>query len=239
MKYAAVLMRGDFKRLRRDSFLLFMLSYPWLLALVLAWLLPYLAERLADRVALVDYYPILVCLLVVMIPYVMGIVLGFQVLEEKDANCLAAIAVTPVSLARYFAYRAAVYMLAGLPLVLVLHEMLALVDIPLWALVVVALAAAPATPLMALIVAGFARNQVEGFAVTKASGFTVLVLLASFFIARPWDLAVGVLPTYWPVKAYFAATEGQPGWVVAAALVALAYQACWVRFLFRRLRRQI
>jgi len=103
---------------------------------------------------------------------------------------------------------------------------------------VVALAATPMLPLMALVIAGFAGNQDEGFAVMKGAGILLIGPLASFLIPRPWDLLVGVLPTYWPIKAYFAAAAGSVGlfWVAAAA--ALVYSSAGVVVLYRRFRRR-
>jgi energy-coupling factor transporter ATP-binding protein EcfA2 len=93
-------------------------------------------------------------------------------------------------------------------------------------------------PLMALIVAGFAGNQVEGFAVAKGAGFLFTGPLASFFIPRHWDVLVGILPTYWPIKAYFAAAEGSPSWFWVAVVVSLLYGSASVVVLFRRFRRR-
>jgi hypothetical protein len=54
-------------------------------------------------------------------------VLGFQLLEEKDEGSLVAVAVTPMSLDQYFLYRATLYALVSVPLVVVLHELLGVV----------------------------------------------------------------------------------------------------------------
>jgi fluoroquinolone transport system permease protein len=230
---------ADTKRITRDPFLIFMVGYPWMMALVLRQLLPWLNARFADRFALSDYYPIAGCFMAVLVPYAMGLVLGFQLLEEKDEGSLVAVAVTPLSLDQYFVYRATLYGLVGLPLVLVLHQLLGVVAVPPDRLAVVAVAATPMLPLMALVIAGFAGNQVEGFAVMKGAGVLLVGPLASFFIPRPWDLLVGVLPTYWPIKAYFAATEGSGAlfWVAAAA--SLVYPSACVAVLYRRFRRRV
>jgi len=103
---------------------------------------------------------------------------------------------------------------------------------------IVAFAAAPGVPLLALVIAGFASNQVEGFAVMKGSGFLLMAPLAAFFIPRPWDLLVGVLPTYWPVKAYFAAAAGSEGLFWTAAALSLVYPPACVIGLYRRFRRR-
>jgi fluoroquinolone transport system permease protein len=234
----AALIRTDARRITRDSFLLFMVGYPWLLALLLRELLPWLSRLLADRVRLADYYPVAACLVALLVPNAMGIVLGFQLVEEKDEGSLVAVAVTPLSLDWYFGYRTAVYTLVSLPLVVILHELLGVVELPPGQLVAIAVATAPTVPLMALIVAAFAGNQVEAFAVAKGSGFLFTGPLASFFIPRPWDLLVGILPTYWPVKAYFVVTEGPSGLFWLAVAVSLVYTSIGVALLYRLFRRR-
>jgi fluoroquinolone transport system permease protein len=234
----AALAGADVKRITRDPFLIFMVGYPWMMAVVLQQLLPWLNARLAGRFALGDYYPIAGCFMAVLVPYAMGLVLGFQLLEEKDEGSLVAVAVTPMSLDEYFVYRATLYGLVSLPLVLVLHELLGVVAVPPARLAVVAVAATPMLPVMALIIAGFAGNQVEGFAVMKAASVLVVGPLASFFIPHPWDLVVGVLPTYWPIKAYFAAAEGAGGLFWIAAVVSLVFPSACVVPLYRRFRRR-
>jgi len=232
----AAVVRADAKRITRDPFLLFMIGYPWLLALLLREALPWLDRRFADRFTLSDYYPIAACLVALLIPNAMGIVLGFQLVEEKDEGSLVAVAVTPMSLDRYFTYRTAVYALVSAPLVVVLHEIVALVRLDPEKLAVVSLASTPIVPLMALVVAAFAGNQVEAFAVAKASGFLFTGPLAAFFIPRQWDLLVGVLPTYWPIKAYFAADEGTTAIFWLATALALAYPSAGALLLYRRFR---
>lgn len=238
MRGLAAVVRADARRIIRDPFLLFMVGYPWLLALLLRQVLPWLNERLADRLTLSDYYPIAACLVALLLPNAMGIVLGFQLVEEKDEGSLLAVAVTPMSLEQYFLYRTSVYALVSVPLVVVLHELLGVVMLAPGELTLVALVSTPIVPLMALIIAGFAGNQVEGFAVAKGAGFLFTGPLASFFIPRHWDVLVGILPTYWPIKAYFAAAEGSPSWFWVAVVVSLLYGSASVVVLFRRFRRR-
>jgi fluoroquinolone transport system permease protein len=234
----AGVVRADTKRITRDPFLLFMIGYPWGIAVLLHEALPWLNARFADRFSLSDYYPIAACLVAVLVPYTMGLVLGFQLLEEKDEGSLVAVAVTPFSLDRYFVYRTMLYGLVSLPLVLVLHALLAVVAVPPAQVAVVAVAATPMAPLMALIISGFAGNQVEGFAVMKGAGVLLVGPLGSFFIPRPWDLLVGILPTYWPIKAYFAAVDGAGSLFWAATAVSLLYPSACVAVLYRRFRRR-
>jgi fluoroquinolone transport system permease protein len=234
----AAVVRADAKRITRDPFLLFMVVYPWLLTLILRQVLPGLNERFAERITLSDYYPIAACLVALLVPNAMGVVLGFQLVEEKDEGSLVAVAVTPMSLDQYFLYRATLYALVSVPLVVVLHELLGVVSLPLGELTLVALVSTPIVPMMALVIAGFAGNQVEAFAVAKGSGILFTGPLVSFFIPRRWDLLVGILPTYWPIKAYFAAADGSVGLFWTAVAVSLLYPVPWLVFLYRLFRRR-
>jgi fluoroquinolone transport system permease protein len=230
--------RADATRITRDPFLIFMVTYPWIMAVVLNRVLPWLSARFADRFALTAYYPMAACLVAVLVPYSMGLVLGFQLLEEKDERSLVAVSVTPLSLDHYVLYRTTLYGLVSLPLVVLLHELLAVVAVPTGAIAVVAVAATPMIPLMALVIAGFASNQVEGFAVMKGGGFLLVGPLVSFLVPRHWDLLFGVLPTYWPIEAYYAAAEGSTFSFWAAAVTSLVYPTAWIVVLYRRFRRQ-
>jgi fluoroquinolone transport system permease protein len=73
---------------------------------------------------------------------------------------------------------------------------------------VVAAASTVSTGLSALVVAILAKNQVQGFAVLKASGMPFVIPALSFFVPQHWDLFFGVIPLYWPIKAYYVAVQG-------------------------------
>jgi fluoroquinolone transport system permease protein len=122
------------------------------------------------------------------------------------------------------------------PLVVILHQLLGVVSVPLGGLVLVAVAGLPTAPFMALLIAGFANNQVEGFAVMKATGFLIMAPLASFFIHPPWDLLVGIIPVFWPIKAYFALVDGSTDLFWLALVVSLVYPSLAVLALYRRFR---
>ena len=70
-----------------------------------------------------------------------------------------------------------------------------------------ALAAAPAAPLLALFLAAFARNKVQGFALMKAAGVVIWPPVAAVFVPMPWQLLFGVSPVYWPARVYCSGTH--------------------------------
>jgi len=97
-----------------------------------------------------------------------------------------------------------------------------------------------AAPILALVLGTAAPNKVAGFAVMKVVNAVNLLPMAAYFLPLPLQLAAGVLPTYWPMRALWSADAGS-GYLpyLAAGLVvntlALALAA---RLFARRLVRR-
>jgi fluoroquinolone transport system permease protein len=166
-----------------------------------------------------------------------GVTVGFLLLGERDDRTLTAIQVTPMSMNAYLVYRLAIPLVVSTRAVVVGIPIMGLMAIPSAALAPIALLAALEAPIFALVLASYAANKVEGFAVMKAMGVFLIGPTLACFVAEPWQWLFGVLPTYWPVKACWMALEGRPIWpVLAAGLV--VYTAVLVALL-RRFNRVV
>jgi fluoroquinolone transport system permease protein len=100
----------------------------------------------------------------------------------------------------------------------------------------VAVAAAPLAPMMALVLAVFAGNKVQGFAVIKGLGVVLPAPLIAYFVNQPWTVVLGVVPTYWPSRLYWALLSGESSWWIWLA-AGLAYQSLLVGLLVRQFNR--
>ena len=74
---------------------------------------------------------------------------------------------------------------------------LQLVEIKLLLTLPVILIASLEAPLMALVIAAFADNKVEGFAFSKGAGIFYFAPLAGYLLETNWRYLAGVLPTFW------------------------------------------
>jgi fluoroquinolone transport system permease protein len=196
------------------------------MALAFRFLLPEASRILASWIALEPYYPLLVSTMVVFIPMMYGIVVGFMLLDERDENTLTALKVTPMSPRKYLLYRVTVPIVVSIVTTLLAYPLVGLIDVDLASLVVVTALASLSAPFIALIFAAFARNKVEGFAIQKMLGGVFMIPLVAYFTPMNWQLAFGVFPTYWTLKAFWIACEGGSGlWicVLAGILVHLAF----------------
>ena len=233
MKTLGVMIRlapVDLKNLRRDSLLMWIPVVPFLLALLMRWGIPLLTEmvRLQAGRDLEPWYPLIMSSFVITVAGLVGMVVGFLLLDERDAGVLDALLVTPVSAGALVAYRVAVPLAVGFFITLLTYPLVGMTPLPLVDLAAANALGSFAAPFMALFLASFADNKVTGFAMVKLMQAVQILPLVAFFVAPPAQLAFGLLPTYWPMKIIWLAADGQPyglylvvGLVVNVAAVGL------------------
>jgi fluoroquinolone transport system permease protein len=233
--------RNDLKSIKRDSLLIYMLIIPPLMVLLVRLILPWLTNRVAQSFAfdLVPYYPmILSFFFVLQLPLLFGLLVGLLILDERDDDTLTALRVTPISMTGYAIYRGgAATLLSTLYIVIALPStgLMPLTLLP--ALIPIAILSGVLAPLFGLILATIASNKVEGLALMKALGIFLIGPLAAYFVDSNWQLLMGILPTYWPAKAFWVASEGGNFWpyVVVGAI----YSLLLVALLLRRFKAKV
>ncbi len=224
----------DIRSVRRDSLLRGIIAVPILMVAGVRWLIPFLGERISMLTGfdITAYYPLLASLLIMILPLLFGAVIGFLLLDERDARTLLALQVTPLALRGYLAYRITMPVIISILLAITILPLTGLVSLGFGALLVVSIVAAPFAPLLAVALAVLAENKVQGFAIMKGNGVILLPPLIAYFVHGPWQLLFGLAPTYWPVKVFWAFQESDPlVWVYAT--VGLTYQALLLWLLLR------
>ncbi len=228
----------DVHSVRRDALLRWMALLPIGFGLLMRWFVPFVAAQVKAQFAfdITPYYPVVSGLMLLMVPMIFGMVVGFLLLDQKDDATLVALQVTPLTLRGYLAYRIALPVLLSVLLTLAVYPIAGLVAVHPLHLLLGAVAAAPLAPLFALFLAAIASNKVQGLALQKTMGVIILPPLVAYFIRSPWQLALGIAPTYWPVRTLWALQAGgAQAWLYLA--VGLAYQAALLALLMRRFER--
>ena len=203
---------NDFRLVRRQSLLFFMLAYPLAWGLALRWGAQPFTNWLRPTFDLEPYYPLLASgFLLLMPPLIFGFVIGFLLLDERDDRTLSALQVTPLPLTGYLAYRCLAPIVLGIVMICIIVPMANMVQISFIALTAIAVVAAIEGAAVALFVAVAANNKVEGFALVKALGALPMAAMLAYFVESNWQLAFGVVPMYWPYKAFWIAVEGGEG----------------------------
>lgn len=211
------------------------------MVLVLRVGLPPATAYLSDSFGfdLVPYYPMLLSFFFVLqIPLLFGVLVGLLVLDERDDDTLTVLRVTPISMRGYTLYRGGAAVLLSFVYVLLTILLSGFVSPSLiLAISAVAVLAGLMAAVFALIVATFASNKVEGLALTKGLSVFMLGPLAAYFVGSDWRVLFGLLPTYWPAKAFWVAGEGGNFWPYV--LAGLIYSALLLPLLLTRFRKKV
>jgi hypothetical protein len=167
-------------------------------------------------------------LLVLHTPLMIGSIAGLLFLEDRDARLNPVIATTRASTETLLAYRlgavvvvAAVMLPIGFAIAGVSHS-------AGWiGLASTIVAGAALAPLPALAMAALAPNRAAGMALMKGIGLPLYLPLVSWFVGFPAAIALGIIPSAWPLWALWSDSAGLS---VATGVigVVLSVLGCWL-----------
>ncbi|NJK63174.1 MAG: hypothetical protein HC921_11285 [Synechococcaceae cyanobacterium SM2_3_1] len=204
---------NDLKNIWRDSLLLGVLIIPWVLVLSVRLLIPELTAWLLQRYQfdLVAYYPLLLSIFFFLnIPILLGALMGFLILDERDDKTLMALQVTPISVTGMTLYRIASTSLLSSFYILICTPLTGLMPMTqTLAIVAPALLSGLLAPFIGLLLPAFASNKVEGLAIAKGLGILLVGPLGAYFINPPLQYLFGLLPSYWIAKAFWLGLSDQ------------------------------
>lgn len=235
--------RLDLTNVWRDDILKYLFlappSFLLLVRLVLPTATTYARER--HTVDILPYVPLVVSVLFLMqIPMLCGMLVGWIMLDERDEGILRLLLVTPLSLSRYAQYR---FVTAAAPAFILAWALIAGSGVVpahrLPAVAAIAAVAALQAPIMALAIAAWASNKVEGLALAKGLSVLVVAPAAAYFLPPSWQPVAGVLPSFWPVHAFWQMLDGGVYWpsLLAGTGVSAALGVAVGRRFLHRLRR--
>lgn len=226
----------DARNIRRDALLVAIPFTPLLLALLIRFGLPPLESWLLDEFAfdLSAYHPLVMSLFLMLVPALAGMVAGLLLLDERDMGVLTALNVTPLGPDQYLLYRLSLPVLAGFVLTLIAYPIAGLMPLPAGTVALIAVLAALTGPQIALFLAAFAENKVVGLTLVKLINGVQMLPMVAYFIDPPAQYLAGVLPGYWPLKAFWLAADGES--LVAALVIGVVVNMLVTAVLLRRFR---
>ena len=207
MKKIVALALADAKNILRDSTLILLLFGPTGLFFMMRLVVPIASRLLSEQLAfdLMPYYPFIVIYLSLIPSMLFGLLLGFLILDERDEEIIAFIAVTPLRKTGYLAYKLSVSVGMSFLFFFATLYLTQLTTIRFHYAVGLALLAALEAPIASLFLAAFAENKVEGLALSKVLGMMYLGPFVAYFVNSHWKYLAGVLPPFWIAEAFFAA----------------------------------
>lgn len=223
MKKYLSLVRYEFKTIVKDMMNLFILLYPLLMLFICGYLLPAIISKTSSNDPNSQAIALLIgfVLLISIGGFMMGAMLGFSLLDNRDENTLTNIAVSPITVSGYAVFKIIytyilqvlgnIFMIGGLKLLASDSYVvnyggitIGLLDnISYGQIIVFSLVSSLIVPFVAMLLGAIAKNKIEGFALVKSGGLFVmipmLVLLDSFQNGKQYIF--GIFPNFWPMKA--------------------------------------
>jgi fluoroquinolone transport system permease protein len=166
-----------------------------------------------------------------------GYIVGMLLLDERDEDILAAIAVTPLGKDGFLVYRTLVPVAWSAVVGLVAVEISGVGDVSTGRVAAFALVGALEAPMMALLLVAYAADKVQGLALFKAANLLYALPFGALFVGPPWRWLAAVVPQSWIVAALVLPVSGAG--LVALWLGAAVVHMTAILFLLRRFRRRI
>lgn len=223
----------DAKHIFRDKLLIIFLFAPFLLWAFARWAVPVF---IAHYPIVEEYSHYVVFFAAMQTSVMVGFIYAFLFLEEKDEQLVPVLRVLPVSpsflvvcrlsFATLFSFLGALLLIQGSGYAR-----------PGWAVsFILAIEYALLTPIIALIVATFAQNKIEGMAFFKGIDLLLLIPILSFFVPSGFHYFFAILPTFFTFQLYDAALFSNSSWIIWA-LVGLLFYGVVLMGLVRRFRK--
>lgn len=207
---------SDARRVVRDRFILNALLLFVGIALATRWALPVMREAVLVRQGLdiTPWIPLGVSYFVVVNASMFsGLMGGFLLLEGKEERTVQAMLVTPASAGLPLWTLLSAVMVCSAGLCFLLSAIVGQVPPSVPAIIASAVVGAPTAAIIALIIATFASNKIEAFAVMKSTQIMGLAPVAAWFVPEPLQFLAGIFPMYWPSKIWWLSASGADNWL--------------------------
>lgn len=210
MSKILAILKGDLKNITRDTMLFFILVSPFFIGIAFKILIPWVTIMLKQNLDfnLVDHYHFIMAFIIMLIPLMLGMMIGFVILEDRDQGILSYFAVTPLSKFNYLAYRLIISIVVSFIFSLFIIYFLRIIEIKIFMFIPIIFIASMEAPIMSIFIAAFADNKVEGFAFSKGAGILFAAPLAGYLLKTRWSILIGIFPTYWVSEAFLAVYKG-------------------------------
>ena len=197
---------NDFRNIIRDRFFVFaFFAYPVMLITVSRIIIHLIAPRIENVFPLATNYSLLLMFFIIIIPFIFSFISAFLILDERDEHLLTVLRVMPISRNSYLIYRMFFMSLFAFIVLLIFPILSGLIENSQFSYIPyipVAVLFALFTPLSALLVASFATNKVQAFAIFKIGGTVFILPIFAFFLnLGNLKYVFGPVPNFWSLLA--------------------------------------
>lgn len=211
MKRIISLLKNDFKNIVRDTILIASLVAPVIIIVFVRYGIPIVNDYLFNYTgySLNEHYPFIVSLFILFIPSMMGILAGFLLLDQRDEGIITYLTITPLGRSGYLFFRIIIPVIVGFIFSIVFLKINGIAEFSLYKTWPILLVAALEAPMVALFLGGFAKNKVEGLALSKVSGLLYIGSIIGYLGNGSWWSWTGaIFPPFWITGSLMKSLQG-------------------------------
>lgn len=200
----------DLKNIYREPMLLMSLIAPVLLIVIINLFVPWLAGFLntSYQFNLVIYYNLIGSVFMTISPFIVGILGGLLILDEKEENIIIAYTVTPLGKNGYILYRLLLPGFFCMILMMIIVPFISIVNFSFLQMIPIVFISSLLAPIISLFMATFGSNKVEGLTLTKIIGIFIFFPVIRYFFHNAVTNSAKVLPNYWVCKSFLMVIDG-------------------------------
>jgi len=227
------------RQMLRDGMLLVLVPAPFLMAAVLRFGFP-AADAMIGRnlgFSIEAYYPLGDALLIIMTPMMAAMVFAFLILEDRDEGTGIYFSITPAGGRAYLVARLGIPMLWAFASSTVACGLFGLSQVRVHVLLIAILIGTLQSASAGMLLVAFARNKVEGLALSKLAGLFMLGLFSAWFLPEPQKYLLSLLPSFWVAELLRAPASDIPslGSAMAGVVTSLLWMVSLIRVFLQRL----
>ena len=183
------------------------------LGLLLCWGFPYILKVMGEYLGIdlmADYFILSGFFILLIVPMVSGLIVGFLLLDQRDNRILTVLQITPISPVTYLLYASIMPLLSSFVITIISFYITGLGSLGLTVILTAALSQAPLAPLVAITMVSFAENKLQGFALVKASIVFWIPPVFAYYLRPEWEYLFWIIPLYWPCRIFWAVLLNDP-----------------------------
>ena len=193
------LFRNDARQIMRDPVMATLLFAPFLLILVFKafeiWLFPYIAQSFG--IYMDTYSAYILSFIILLTAGMLGIVVGFVMLDDKDANTLKLMEITPLGRSGYLFNRLALAVSFSVIYCLIALLVFKQPSLPIYAQLMLLILSSLYTAIIGLLIFYGSDDKVKGLTFAKGLNILSLFAFADLFALKWLTILAWFFPPYW------------------------------------------
>ncbi len=222
--------KNDLKQVFRDPIMSVLLFAPLLIIaifkLLIVFLFPFIATKFNFDLSL--YYQYLMAGILILISGMLGIVIGFMMLDDKDGNIAELMAVTPLGRSGYLVNRLSFSSILCFFYSIIAIYVLNVIDIPFYTILLLSILSGVYSIIIGLLIFSGADDKVKGLTFAKGLNMLGIFAFSDLFALNWFSILSLIFPTYWITRIIESPHS------ISVYLLGISIHVIWLSYLIYR-----